>query len=237
MFENISQGLFISGDIIILVLIPILRSLASLLIIINIYRKHKVRGDGNKAIWILCAIGFPIITKIAQEIYSRKINKKQIPKVKGNTGLLITSAVIYVATLVLTVVAVVLMGTGLIKSGVDNEPIVSYYDRNGTVYNWYDEMLYFDEKGNTYKYNSEWFTHSYIDQNGKEYDEENCFISEDGYFYYDENDTLKPIADKDGYYTDGEKMYYNPSFRVYWYEDGTMYEQSGRFSISLFDFE
>ncbi len=98
MFENVSQGLFLSGDILILILIPVLRSLASLFIIINIYRTHKARGDSNNALWILCAIGFPFITKIAQVIYTRKINKKQIPKIKGNTCLLITSAAISTMT-------------------------------------------------------------------------------------------------------------------------------------------
>ncbi len=237
MFENVSQGLFLSGDILILIFIPVLRSLASLFIIINIYRTHKSRGDSNKALWILCAIGFPIITKIAQVIYTRKINKKEIPKIKGNTALLISSAVIYVVTAILTVVAVVLMGAGLIKSEVDDEHLFSYYDRNGTSYDWHEEVPLFDENGNTYIHKSQWFTHSYTDQNGKEYEADRSFICEDGYFYYDENDTLKPVPDKDGYYTDGEKQYYNPSFRVYWYEDGTMYEQSGKYSETIFDFE
>ena len=55
--------------------------------------------------------------------------------------------------------------------------------------------------------------------------------------YFDENEELKPYKDSYDYYTDGETIYYYLFNRVYWGNDGTIYEKSGKLHLELFDFD
>jgi hypothetical protein len=136
------------------------------------------------------------------------------------------------------IVSVISMGIGYIKSEIDGEPLATFYDVHGNeYYDLYDVPLY-DKQGNTYTHKDAWFTAgSYTDQNGKSYDGDYCYLSEDGYFYFDENEELKPYKDSYDYYTDGETIYYYLFNRVYWENDGTIYEKSGKLHLELFDFD
>lgn len=120
----------------------------------------------------------------------------------------------------------------------DGEPLATFYDVHGNEYDdLYDVPLY-DKQGNTYTHKDAWFTAgSYTDQNGKSYDGDYCYLSEDGYFYFDENEELKPYKDSYDYYTDGETIYYYLFNRVYLENDGTIYEKSGELHLELFDFD
>lgn len=237
MFENISQGLFTTGAAGYMVIAPTLRLIATVLMAISLYRLLKSRQDRRIVLWMIATFIAPIVTRIAFEIYSRWIAKKETEKVRTSLPLLIAALILYAVAAAFTVASVFSMGAGLIKSEIDGELISTYYDRQGNEYgDCYDIVLY-DKSGNKYTYESEWFTFKYVDQNGKSYDGDYCYLSEDGYFYYDEGNELKPYEDTYDYYTDGETVYYWLMNRVYWTEDGTVYERSGRMHLELFDFE
>lgn len=151
---------------------------------------------------------------------------------------MIASIISYILSAVLLAISIVSMGVGFIKSEIDGEPIATFYDVQGNEYaDLYDVPLY-DKEGNTYTHEAAWFTAgTYVDQNGKTYDGDYCYLSEDGYFYFDEHDELEPYQDSYDYYTDGKIVYYYLFNRVYWEKDGTICEKTGRFSLELFDFD
>ena len=238
MFDNISQGLFTTGATGYLIIVPVLRLLAILFMVISTYKLLKARQDNHKFLWVVAICFSPIIARIAFEVYRRWISKKETVRVKGSTPFLITSIIAFVLSAILMIVSVISMGIGYIKSEIDGEPLATFYDVHGNeYYDLYDVPLY-DEQGNTYTHKDAWFTAgSYTDQNGKSYDGDYCYLSEDGYFYFDENEELKPYKDSYDYYTDGETIYYYLFNRVYWENDGTIYEKSGKLHLELFDFD
>ncbi len=244
MFDNISQGLFVIGGTGYMIMVPILRAIATLFMIISTYKILKARQDGHKMVWIFFVCVSPFLTRIAYEIYRRWIAKKEdeteVPKriPKSSNILLILSILTFAISAILIVVSVITMGIGFIKSYIDDEPIAAAYDMNGNEYFDYFEVPLYDKEGNLYVYEPTWFTvGKYIDQNGNEYDATYCYLGEDEYFYFDKNNELEQYKDYDEYYTDGEKIYYSLWGYVYWDEHGTVYEKSGRLSIELFDFK
>lgn len=237
MFENVSQGLFTTGAVGYMIVVPAIRLIATILMAISLYKLLKARQDGRIPIWMIATFIAPIVTRIAFEIYSRWIAKKETEKVKGSLSLLIASLILYAVAAALTVASVISIGAGLVKSEIDGEFITTYYDANGNEYGDYYEVCLYDESGNKYTYEAEWLTFKYVDQNGKSYDGDHCYLSEDGYFFYDEDDSLVPYDESYEYYTDGETIYYSILLPIYWSEDGTIYEKSGKFDIELFDFK
>lgn len=94
-----------------------------------------------------------------------------------------------------------------------------YYDRNGAAYSDIDDVVYYDAEGNTYLFNEDEFC--FVDSNGASYSSMQCFIDEDGYFYYDTDNklefdsALKKYTDKDG-------KTYVPTVGVYWDAQGNV---------------
>lgn len=237
MFENVSQGLFQTGTAGYLIVVPIIRSISILFMLISTYKLLKVREDKHKAIWLIAVIASPFLGRIVYEIYCRFISKKSVKKSKSGTHFLILSLLAWIISVVLLVASFISMGAGYIKSEIDDEPLYTYYDVVGNKYENINDVPFHDRQGNTYFYEPAWFeVGTYTDQNGKKYDGHYCYISEDGYFYYDKNDKLQPYNDSYDYYTDGEVIYYSPLGSIYWDEDGTMYEIVHKGYYKVFDF-
>ncbi|MBQ3004705.1 MAG: hypothetical protein IJD88_02125 [Clostridia bacterium] len=244
MFDNISQGLFLTGGTGYLIVVPILRFIATIFMVVSTYKILKIRNDKHKICWLFFIIVSPIFTRIVYEIYRRWIAKKVDPSIsdikspKSSKILLTISIILIVVAAILSIVSAISMGLGFIKSYADNEPLAAAYDVHGNEYFDYMEVPLYDKEGNIYTYEPAWFVvGDYIDQNGKAYDGDNCYLDQEGFFYYDKNKTLKPHETHDGYYTDGENIYYGLWGYVYWDDDGVVYDKSGKYSIELFDFE
>lgn len=238
MFANISQGLFMTGTTGYLIVVPLLRLLATVLMALSTYKLLKARRDPHKAMWIIAVLFAPVPARLVYEAYCRWLAKKEIPPVKGSAPLLIAAVAAYVLSVVVLVMSVVSMGAGYLKSEWDGEPLAVFYDVHGNAYYDYSEVPLYDKDGNIYTHEPAWFTAgTYTDQNGKAYDGDYCFLSQDGYFYYDAKDELVPYKDSYDYYTDGRTIYYYLFDSVYWEEDGTIYGFSGRVHFKLFDFD
>ncbi len=82
------------------------------------------------------------------------------------------------------------------RMGVENESgDIVYYDKKGNSYEKAEDVLLYDENGETYKYvvkevddgdgytYTDWF---FVDSEGKEYSAYDCYVTSDGWFYYDE---------------------------------------------------
>ena len=237
MFENVSQWLFNTG-VIGYIIAPVLRLLGIVFMAISTYKLLRARGDDHKLLWIVAIFASPIIARIAFEIYRRWICKKEVVRAKGSIAFLMASIASLILAMLLTVISVFLIGAGYIKSEIDGEPLATFYDVHGNEYHDLYDVLLYDREGNTYTHESAWFTNGYyIDQNGNSYDGSYCYLSEDGYFYFDEKNELKPYKDSYDYYTDGETVFYFLWCPVYWEEDGSIYEKSGRHHLELFDFD
>lgn len=243
MLESITEGLVLGGGLGYAVGVPILRALATLFMVISTYKLLRLRDDSHKALWVIGIIIFPIVGRITYEIYRRfiYIDKKDESRLnkRSSNRFLLFSILLYVVALILSAVSLVSFGVGFIKSYIDGDPVNGYYDVHGTEYFFYTDVPLFDEDGNKYFYEKDFGFEigDYVDEDGNVYENENSFLSEDGYFYYDKDDILTPYRDEYGYFTDGETIYYDLFNYVYWNEDGVMFDKSTRVSEQLFDFD
>jgi len=244
LFDNISQGLFLTGGTGYFIVVPILRFMATIFMAISTYKILKIRNDKYKTYWLFFIFISPILTRIIYEIYRRWIARKldhtilNIKAPKSSNILLIISIIIFIIIVILSIISTISMGLGFIKSYMDNEPIAAAYDVYGNEYFSYMEVPLYDKEGNIYTYEPAWLVMgNYVDQNGNIYDGDYCYLDEDGFLYYDKDKKLKPHKVHDGYYTDGNNIFYCLWHYVYWDDKGVVYEKSGRFSIELFDFE
>lgn len=99
----------------------------------------------------------------------------------------------------------------------DSETV--YYDRNGSAYSDIDDVVYYDADGNTYSFDED--AYCYIDSSGTTYSSMQCFIDEDGYFYYDTDNTLEFDSNLKKY-TDKAGKTYVPAVGVYWDAQGNI---------------
>lgn len=237
MFDNVSQIFFNTGAIGYLLIVPFIRSLASLFMIVSTYKLLKARRDEHKFLWLVVIWASPILGRIGFEVYRRWILKKETTKVKGSAFFLFASITAFIISAVLMIISFTSMGIGFIKSEIDGEPLASFYDIHGNEYDSYNDVPLYDKEGNIYTYEPDWFSGTYTDQNGKTYDSSYCYLSEDGYFYFDEKEELEPYENSIDYYTDGETIYYLLFNYVYWDDNGTIYQRSGKLPLELFDFD
>lgn len=238
MFDNLSRALFFGGGVVKLMIVPLIRFLGAVFMAISTYKMLKARRDNHMALWLLAVMVSPILARIAYEVYRRCMVKKESPRAKGSGLFLMLAIALFVASFFLSAGSAISMGTGILKSELDGEYIVTFYDARGNAYSdIYDVPLY-DEEGNVYIFNADWFTMGgYIDQNGRYFYGESSFLREDGVYYYDEGNTLVPVEASDEYYTDGECRYYYLIDRVFWDENGMIWASSGRWQMKLFELE
>ena len=233
MFDNASQLIHTAGGVGLLIVAPILRSLAILFIVISLYKDIKAHSRPHLWKWILCACFIPIWTRIAYFIYYRFIDKPILvvepnrKQRKEGRVCLILAVISYILSVVITVISAITMGVGYIKSIVDDEPLLTVYDLKGNEYHDIYDIPLYDREGNVYVRdyeNSSLFSPRYYrDQNGKLYEENLCYIDEDGYFFFDKDNTLTIYEKDDTYCTDGNKLYFQLWQVVYWEEDGSIW--------------
>ncbi len=109
------------------------------------------------------------------------------------------------------------------------------YDIKGLCYNKYYQILYYDKVDNFYSVDGDII----IDQNGKKYDREFCYIDSKGYFYYtDKEMDFYDSLDENfaEYYTDGKEIYVSLRYFVYWNQEGKMYCYDGTRYYELTEF-
>lgn len=99
-----------------------------------------------------------------------------------------------------------------------------FYDRNGQKYSKEEDVKYYDASGNVYhKTMVEDFMPEFVnDKTGESYSGFMCYISEDGYLFYDPDNTLKRVKGSLNTYTDSSgKEYYDMS-TITWDSSGNL---------------
>lgn len=143
-----------------------------------------------------CLIDLPAINKT---------NKEKQKKSAKHFG-----AAFWCVTVISLVAIIAAIGTGIYwgidiaedilsvnRIGVENEAgDIVYYDKKGNSYENAEDVLLYDENGEVYKYVTkeiedydgsfyeDWF---FVDSKGKEYQVYDCYVTSEGWFYYDED--------------------------------------------------
>lgn len=228
MFDNVSQELLFIGYVVRYAVVPAIKVIAGIFMAVSVYRDAKSRDFDNKWFWTILVFFSPILGRIAYAVYHRYVRKWlwdiPYPKVYQRKGfiLMVLSFATYGIMLIAMLASMLTIGVSKVKSAVDNEPIVIYYDIRGNEYGKAWKVPLYDREGNTYKYEFKDFDICYTDQNGNSYTSEKCYIDSDGYFVYDEEDDFVSVSENMDYYKDTEgNIYYSVALLpVYWSEDG-----------------
>lgn len=202
--------IFASSRIIYMILVPIIRELAGVLLAVAISKDCKARDNGSGVLWGLFTLLTPALAGIIYCVYSRFLTKrkgkteKDRKQIKKSRKLTVWAILVYIIAIILAVVCLITTAASGIASIVadDGTNINSfmydeYYDMNGVKYEEAEKVVLYDKQGNQYHIEEDpdgWNYYPYYDENGNKYDLEKCFISSDGYFYYDKDDSL--VADE-----------------------------------------
>ena len=194
-----------------LILIPVMRTVVSILLAVAVSKDCKARGGDRALFWSVCTFLVPLAFGIIYLINSRAVQKSPInpdkKKAKSAIHLTVFAIIIYIITLALSAAAIVSgAASGIYILLNDDGESVVLYDKNGNSYH-----IEKSEDGFNF--------YPYVDEQGNEYSPTDCFISKDGYFYYDPNDELE--ESKDLFYYD--KTFYD--------KDGNEYRAIGNYAF------
>lgn len=239
---GLAGTIYASGKIVSLILVPVLRELAAILLAFAISKDCKARDNGSGALWGIFTLIAPIFSGFVYLIYSRFLVKRMPKsledkkKVRSSRRLTVAAVMIYILSFIIAVVAFITIFASEIAmhSSDDYQGVISslleeeeYYDRNGIRYDSGEDVLIYDINGNEYHYAESpngFNYYTYFDENDNEYDIEYCYISKDGYFYYDENDSLEDTGEwyyYDKHFFDKEgNEYAHIDEYVFWDKDG-----------------
>ena len=242
---NIVEAIYASGRLLYLILVPVFREISAAFLAAAISKDCKARRNGSSVLWGLFTLISPLLSGIIYFIYSRLLKKRDADtienekRIKCSRKLTITAILIYMLSLILAVVAVVTSFASELTI-ISNEEIKGnslfasadeYYDINGVPYENGEDVILYDNNENSYHYakSEDGFNYyTYFDENGNEYNIEYCYISSDGYFYYDDKNSL--ISSDDVWYYD--KHFYDVNGNEYAHIDNYVFwDQNGEICI------
>ena len=240
---SLIETIYASGKIVSLILVPVLREFAAILLAFAISKDCKARKNGSGVLWGIFTLIMPIFSGIIYFVYSRILVKrkpetsKDKKRVRSSRRLTVAAILIYILSLIIAVIAFVTSFASeiAIKSSDDYKDYVSLvneeecYDRNGVKYDSGEDVLIYDKIGNEYHYAKADYGinyYAYFDKEGNKFDLDYCYISRDGYFYYDKNDSLEDTGewyyyDKHFYDTDGNEYAHIDDY-VFWDKNGNI---------------
>lgn len=232
---NTVETIFTSSSIVSMILVPVLRELSAVLFAIAISKNCAAKKSGSKILWGLFTLIAPVLSGILYFIYSRTVQKEKPDstdgkrKIKSSKKLTVWAIIIYIISLIIAVISIVTTtatGAALVinddGTSINSFKYNDYYDMNGKQYDSGEKVILYDRDGNSYhieKSPNGINYYTYFDQAGTEYDLDLCYISKDGYFYYDEDSLL--TSDKGVFTYEYDKIYRDDS--------GGEYEKIGEY--------
>lgn len=189
----------------------------------------------------------------------KRMQKKKLGKIFA-----LVLAVVTVATIVMSVV----FGVAIIEEAINlseyNESDriaietvageTLYFDKMGEVYYQADHVPLYDRDGEIYtriiqevedvEFGGTYKVAYYVDSQDNEYDPYNCYVDEDGYFYYDENyeidwdysdydeEDLEDLEDSEEWFDEENYRYYQDRYvdeegKIYYYADQASWNEKG----------
>lgn len=111
---NTIETVYASGKIVQLILVPVFRELAAVLLAVAISKDCKARNNGSGALWGIFTLLFPVLSGIIYGFYSRTLvdrkgkTAKDIKDIKTSRKLTFTAiCIIYGMSLIVALVAVI----------------------------------------------------------------------------------------------------------------------------------
>lgn len=209
--------------------------------------KRKRFPGANMKVCPICGDKYPMtyqvcgrcLVELPENSPKEKEKQAKISKACG-VGYILTGTVVFVAT-ILTIVAMLSNVFGAlgnifeIRIGVLNEAGETvYYDKEGNSYDNPFDVVIYDREGETYTYyldESDDFTY-FVSSSGEEYDSFNCYVDEDGFFYYDEEYLLTYPEESYEDYEDVEWSDMFDEFENYKYYNNYVVDSDGNLYYS-----
>lgn len=117
---NTVEAINLSSRVVYIILVPVLRELAGVLLAVAISKDCKARDNGSGALWGLFTLIFPALSGITYCVYSRFLVKRNAKthtdkkRIKTSRRLTVGAVLVYFVALVVGCIAIV---TGL-ASGI-----------------------------------------------------------------------------------------------------------------------
>lgn len=133
--------------------------------------------------------------------------------------------ILLITALILSVIGLVYrigMHRVLIQRNTDYSSELKYYDKNNIKYNTQEDVVYYDEEGNTYTYNFDktGYDYLYINKSEERLYTDWCYLNSDGYVVYDD-DMSVTAKDKNCCIDVDGQIYYPVKYSVF-NKDGTI---------------
>lgn len=180
----------------------LLINLSRVLLVTVVCLKCDFGYSSKRNAFIVLTIFFPIITSIVCMVKYKRSAK---------------DAFVILFTLIFILASV--MGIGAVYRYYNSE---KFYDREGTRYTNFSDMVYTDADGNKYTYDFEKTGYDYLrlSSTGERLNSDFCYLDSNGYLYYDDDMSISVkdencCADEDG------SLYYPVRFTTF-NKDGTI---------------
>lgn len=128
------ESIFLSGRIVYVILVPVLRELAGALLAIAISKDCRARDNGSGALWGLFTLVSPALFGIIYYVYSRILQKRN-PKsdkdkqmVKTSRKLTVFAIFVYVTAIAIAIIAIIVSAaSGVAMFIVDGKEAMNAY--------------------------------------------------------------------------------------------------------------
>lgn len=110
---SLIETIYASGKIVYLILVPVIRELAAILLAVAISKDCKARDNGSGALWGLFTLLTPFFAGVIYCLYSRVIVKregktpKDKKKINSSRKLAFLAVITYILSLILSFVAII----------------------------------------------------------------------------------------------------------------------------------
>lgn len=150
----------------------------------------------NQTVFTVCGILICVLFAaigITSRIKMAKLNKSMSP----------------VEKVIIGIIGVISITVFLVNSVPDFKDRV-YYDSQGKMHLFLNNMVYYDESGNTYEYDFDNHGYDYLYKNktDEKFDSRFCFVDENGVFFYDEFMNITAV-DRSKCTDENGKIYYH----------------------------
>ncbi len=190
-------------------------------------------GDKYPKVYEVCGRCLAPLPEASEE---EKNKNKKLSKITG-----IAFWIAYVIATAVTIAWMVMLCSIMIDAfkgimdgfGEDRIGITSdsgdtfFYDKKGNSYENAEDVIIYGKDGKQYTYTVDTVTDQgyefeedfYIDEKGKKYDYYNCYVNEDGWFVYDEDEEFD--LSEEYYEDEDEPFHYDEKEDKYFKDDGT----------------
>lgn len=223
-------------NIILSIAAVVLSLLFSVFMTIAVNKDCKARNLKSKTVYTVLTFFFPFIVGIVYACTRKNAQKASDEPVPNAQKLAKTSVTMFIIAVIAFIAAVGINVYLLVSSVSDLVGSVGdygqevLYDMKGNEYAADDNILLYDTDGNAYEFylDENTYESTYTNQTtGDSYDAYYCYVTTDGYFYYDDDESIQMNEEDFISYLDTDGTKYYAATDVVWNADGEMVSYLG----------